>query len=177
MKPWRIIDAAVTKVTEWFLSVSILCLVGMMILLTIDIITTKFFNMPIPGVTEIVEDLNIPLVFMAMAYVQLERGHISGPIFEKSFSATINRYIKIGGYFLGILITSFIAWRSISLFLEMLAVGEVKSGAIHFPLWPFALSSALSFILFAIALALSIVRIIVIPEQYEQTDKQDIQGI
>ena len=65
MKPWRIIDTAVTKVTEWFLSVSILCLVGMMILLTIDIITTKFFNMPIPGVTEIVEDLNIPLVFMA----------------------------------------------------------------------------------------------------------------
>ncbi|MFX0200946.1 MAG: TRAP transporter small permease subunit [Candidatus Hodarchaeota archaeon] len=173
MKPCRIIDAAITKVTVWFLFVSVLCLVVMMVLLTIDIITTKFFNMPIPGVTEIVEDLNIPLVFMAMAYVQLERGHIAGPIFENRFSATINNYIKIGGYFLGILITSFVAWRSISLLKEMLAVGEVKSGAIHFPLWPFALSSALSFVLFALTLALSIVRLLAFPEQYGQSDCED----
>ena len=165
MKIWWSIDAAITRATKWFLWVSVFCLAVMMTLATVDIITTKFFSRPIPSAGEFIEDFNIPLVFMGMAYVQLHRGHISGALFENTFSKRVNKIVKIGGYVLGIVVSGFVSWRAVPLFLHWLDTGIFKLGAVPFPMWPFALVTVLGFALLAIAFILSIVRLVALPEE------------
>lgn len=160
MKLWKSIDATIQKIAKWSLLIAVICIVFMMVLATLDIITTKFFNHPIPGTTEIIEDLNIPLVFLGMAYVQLTSGHIAGPVFEKRFSKSVNNAIKIAGCVLGILGCGFVAWRTLILLQTMILTQETKIGAVEFVLWPFALIILWSFVLQVIAFIPSIVRIL-----------------
>ena len=165
MKIWWSIDAAITRLTKWFLWVSVFCLVFMMILATVDIITTKFFSRPIPSASEFIEDFNIPLVFMGMAYVQLHGGHVAGALFENRFSKGVSKAIKVGGCVLGVIVSGFVSWRAVPLFLHWLESGIFKSGAIPFPMWPFALVTVIGFALLAMAFILSIVRVIALPEE------------
>lgn len=175
MKIWWSIDAAITRITTWFLWVAVVCLVFMMTLATVDIITTKFFSRPIPSAGELIEDFNIPLVFFGMAYVQLHGGHVAGALFENRFSKGVNKAIKVGGCVLGVIVSGFVGWRAVPLFLHWLESGIFKSGAISFPMWPFALVTVIGFALLALAFILSIVRIIASPEESRSETEAEIE--
>jgi TRAP-type C4-dicarboxylate transport system permease small subunit len=144
-----------------------------MVSATIDIIATKFFNYPIPGTTEIIEDLNIPIVFMGMAYVQLTSGHLAGPVFEKQFSKNVNKAIKIISCLLGISVCGLIAWQGLLLLIEMIAGQLSKTGTVQFVLWPFALGSFLGFALVTISFILSIVRLIAAPDKKNISENKE----
>ena len=170
MKLWWSIDAVITRITKWALFVSIACIVYIMTIATIDIIATKFFNSPIPSTAEFIENLNILLVFMGMAFVQLERGHIVGPVFEKRFPKAVNKAIALAGYIMGILVCGLVSWGALVLTQDMIAVGHTKKSLIDFPLWPFALCLFVSFAMLAIAYVLSIVRTLARSENDKATD-------
>ena len=157
-KIWWSIDAAFTRLTNWVLAIPLFFVVAIMLLVTVDIITTKFFHYSVPSATEFVEDLNIPMVFIGMAYVQLTRGHIAGPVFEKVFPGGVNRAIALAGHFSGLFICGLISWRLLPVFQEMWVKGVAKAGVIQFPLWPFALGAFIGFVLLTVAYILSIVR-------------------
>lgn len=175
-KVWWAIDAFITRITQGALYVSIFCLGFMMLLATVDIITTKFFNTPIPSTAEFIEDFNIPLVYLGMAFVQLKRGHISGPVFENKFSAAVNKGIKIAGCVIGVLVCGVISWRTVPIVQDMLAKGTVKLGIVSFPLWPFSMITLISFLLLGIAYVLSIVRLVAKKEDNQDSSTQGAEG-
>ena len=169
-KLWWSIDTVISRITKWALYVSIGCIAYMMAIATIDVITTKFFNCPIPSTSEFIEDLNIPLVYMGMAYVQLTKGHIVGSVFENKLSQATNRAIAIAGYIIGILVCGLLSWGGVVLIQEMLEIGLSKNSIIDFPIWPFALSLIISFVLMVLAYVLSIVRAVTGSDNREAED-------
>jgi TRAP-type C4-dicarboxylate transport system permease small subunit len=173
-KLWLFIDVVIPKVTKWAMYVPVACIAYIMTIATIDVITTKFFNRPIPSTYEFIETLNIPLVFMAMAYVQLERGHIAGALFEKKLSKTVNKAIAVAGYMVGILVCGAISWGAARLMQDMIATKQTKLTALDFPTWPFALIIILSFALLAVAYIVSIVRALAKSESSEVKDVTSI---
>jgi len=162
---WKILDKITTKLSEGALWISVLSLAVIMILATADIISTKFFSHPIPSTAELIEDLDIPLVFMGMAYVQMTRGHMAGPVFEKKFPPGVNRAIVLIGNILGFVVSVLISWKTFPIFHDAVSLSKVSSGTIPYSLWPFSFLTLLGFGLLALAFIVSSIRILLNPER------------
>ncbi|MDB9822327.1 TRAP transporter small permease [Deltaproteobacteria bacterium] len=158
---WNSIDTWATRVIKWPVFVAATSIGVMMVLAVTDIIASKFFASPIPGTSEIIEEANVLVVCMAVAYVQLDRGHISVNVFENHFSKHINRFLRLFGYFVGIASCILVSWRAFILTHTMISTHAMKIGLVQFPLWPLPLVIFLGFALLAIAFVLVLIREII----------------
>jgi TRAP-type C4-dicarboxylate transport system permease small subunit len=169
MNLWRSTYEVLVKVMKWSVMVAVLCNILILLICVIDIIGSKFFNLGIPGAVVFVEQLNLVLVFMAVAYTQVERGNIGVAFLNKYLSTGLNQAIKLTGYVLGILVCGFFSWRTLVLMLNMIATRDIaNTSAIEFPLWPFAMVNLWGYVLLTIAFILCLVR-----EQNSATEKKD----
>ena len=125
----------------------------MMLLVTADVVGTKFFNKPVPGMAEIAEELVVLLVFLGLAFTEAEIGHLRITILFDRLSQKWRQILNILGYYvLGLVIVAILSWRSFILLKNFIAIGSMKQGIISFPLWPFAVLIALSSLIFAFVL-------------------------
>lgn len=131
--------------------ISIVSIVGMMILAVVDVITSKFFNFPIPSASEFIEDVNVLVVCMTIGYVQLERGHMGVNVFERRLGEGMNHILQLAGYILGMMVCALVSWRALILTQSMIESMTTKSGMVNFPIWPFPLAIALGHGLLVIA--------------------------
>ena len=152
-KLWLSIDSAITRGVRWFVYLSAASAGVMMLLAVSDVIGAKFFHHAILGAGELIEELNIVLVFMAIAYVQVDQGHIRITFLEKYMPSWLNFSLKLLGYFLGVVVFGFLSWRALALLKKYIAVMAVKEGAADFILWPFASALLLGLILLTIVFA------------------------
>ena len=137
---WHSIYDVLAKVIKWSVLVSVFCAVVILLLSVIDVVGSKFFNRGLPAATSFVEELNLVLVFMAVAYVQTERGHLRIALLNRYMPTGLRHAVVLLGHVLGILICGFFSWRTLILMQNMLATSDIKNAAvIEFPLWPFAL--------------------------------------
>jgi TRAP-type C4-dicarboxylate transport system permease small subunit len=162
---WSYFETAVTQITKWCAGVSIVAITLMMLLGVLDIAGTKIFNNGIPSAYDISQQLNVALVFMSMAYVTLERGHITMNVIEDHVSQGVRRIMKLTGEFLSILLCIFLSWRSFILFQRLIENGQPNRGQIEFPLWPFALLVFIGFVLMSVAFILVFVKGIIYPSE------------
>jgi TRAP-type C4-dicarboxylate transport system permease small subunit len=130
-----------------------------LVLSVTDIIGSKFFNRGVPGANAFVEELNLVVVFMAIAYVQIERKHVTITMLHRCMSERIKHWITLFGDVLGILTCGFFSWRTFILMQNMIAISDIKNAAaIEFPLWPFALVNFYGFIILTIAFILCLIK-------------------
>ena len=163
---WSYIDTGITKVATWCVFVAVFCIAVMMLLGVMDVIGDKFFARGIPSALEFIAQLNVVIVFLAVAYVVLERGHITMNVIENRISKRLNNVMRLVGYFLSILFCGFIGWRSLILVQRLIESAVPNSGQIRFPLWPFASALFFGCVLMTIAFILVAVRgIIVRPKE------------
>jgi TRAP-type C4-dicarboxylate transport system permease small subunit len=132
----------------------------MVLLAVTDVIGYKLFSHGIPGASDLIEEFNVILVSMAIAYVQLERGHIRITVLEKFMSAGLSYGMRLAGYIIGILVCGLLSWRALILLQNMIENAVRKVGAIYFPLWPFSLALFLGFSFLTIAFIISLSRVI-----------------
>jgi TRAP-type C4-dicarboxylate transport system permease small subunit len=158
MNTFQSIDKALSKVLKGAVYLSVFSAMYMTVSATVDVIMTKFFNLPIPGTTEMIEDLNIVLVFMALGYVQISRGHMTGGIINEHLSKGVNKVINLICYVMAFIIAGLICWRSIPLLFTFIENNTEKIGLFNYPLWPFALVTFIGFALLTIAYVLSFIR-------------------
>jgi TRAP-type C4-dicarboxylate transport system permease small subunit len=173
-----IVDAAVTKVIGWFVIIAEVTAAIMMLLLVADVISSKIFNVPVPSAAEFVTELNVILVFGTVAFVALERGHIRIDAFDPHLPKIANFILGLFSHILGILVCSYMSWRSFILVQEMLETKICNAGLIQFPFWPFALAVFLGFMFLTIAFILILCRTVIggtEAKQYirDQTINQD----
>lgn len=137
-KSWMLpVGTGITSVNKW-LSIGAAIFGGLiMIIATVDVITAKFFDTSVPSGKQFIEEFNVLLVFLAIAYVTHERGHIRITLLERWMSARLAHAFRLFGYVVAALCIGFCAWRAAALLLETLAQHAQKYGAINFPLWPF----------------------------------------
>ena len=160
------IDRIIFK-AMWGVSVlSGLSLLAVAILCTADALGSKIFSASIPNGTEIVTYLNIPVVFFAMAFIQVERGHTTVDLFSGRFPKGIQKAIHLIGFVLGALICGFVAYCSFQLVLDKYKTSaKASAAASSFVIWPFALVIVLGFVLIAAAFVWCVVRELLIPPQ------------
>ena len=154
------IESVIKRVTNRFVDISAVCAGVMVLLAVMDVIGYKLFSHGIPGANDFIEELNVILVSMSIAYVQLERGHIRITVLEKFMSARLSHGIRSSSYIIGILVCGLLSWRTLILLQHMIENAVRKVGAIYFPLWPFSLALFLGFSFLTIAFIISLPRVI-----------------
>jgi len=158
---WQKIDSILTKIISWYVIVAEIAAAIIMIISVADVIGAKFFGLGIPSAIELVEQLNVPLVFGAIAFVAIERGHIRIDTFDAHMSTAVNNLLKILSRIVEMAICGFLSWRSLILVQDMIEKFARSTGSIMFPLLPFGLSVLIGFILLTIAAILGIGREII----------------
>ena len=108
----------------------------LMLFAAAEIIGRYFFNAPIPGHVEIVELIMVGVVFLGLAYTQLQNGHIRMQILQKRIFRGRSYYVAEAV----ILLLSLVVFAMItrSSFLETLDAyefGDITS-YINWPTWP-----------------------------------------
>ena len=159
------LDTVMTNVIKYISYVSAVSLVGIMLVTFVNVVGEKLrsLGLPttgIPASTEIVSYLHVPVVFLAMSYVTLDRGHIRIDMLTSKFPKWLENACLTLGYLLGAGITSFISWRAFVQMGKFIARHKMSSvTGVGFPLWPFALITAVGFALLALSLIWAIVRL------------------
>jgi TRAP-type C4-dicarboxylate transport system permease small subunit len=151
-------ETGITSVNKWLSFVAAFFGALIMIIATVDVITAKFFATSVPGGKHLIEEFNAVVVFLALAYVTQERGHIRITLFEQRMPARVAHAFRLVGHALGALIVGFCTWRAVALVLDSIAQHSYKYGAIDFPLWPFQAVVVLGCALMTITFILFFIR-------------------
>ena len=130
------IELWITTVVKYFSYVAVVCAAFTMIIAVADVIGVKIFKWAIPSSVEYIEELMVLIVFLCIAYVELERGHIRVTIMERFMPGVLRHIFKLFGYLVGTLIIGFMSWRGFELVRYSFDMGLVKTGTVRFPLWP-----------------------------------------
>jgi TRAP-type C4-dicarboxylate transport system permease small subunit len=154
------VDTWVTRVCKWLSMVAAFCGGLMMIIAVIDVIGHSFFRIAIPMGVEFIEELNVYLVFLAIAYVALERGHIRITVVERLMPNGLILVFRLLGCLIGIAVFSFASLQALKYTLYGISVPLEKSGVIDFVRWPFIMGVFIGFSLLVISFILLIGRII-----------------
>lgn len=103
---------------------------------TADVITSRAFGAPIPGVFEFTETLMVLSVFLALALAQEQRRHIRVELLVHMLPPTPRAAFAALSAVLTMLFFALIAWYGWYTASYSWSVGEFKSGQINFPVWP-----------------------------------------
>lgn len=157
-------DNLVVKIIKSISYLSGVCLIGIMLVAFFNVLGEKLrsLGLPftgIPASTEIIQYLHIPVVFLASAYVTLDRGHTNIDLLSRKFSPLLQNIFHIFGNICGSLICAFISQRGFIQMGKFITRHKMSSvSGVGFPLWPFALILAIGFALLLLSFLWSIVR-------------------
>lgn len=158
------IDNIIVKVIRSISYISGVCLIGIMLVAFFNVLGEKLrsFGLPVTGVpasTEIIQYLHIPVVFLASAYVTLDRGHTRIDLLSRKFPLLLQNIFNIFGNVCGSLICAFISQRGFVQMIKYIDRNKMSSvSGVGFPLWPFAFILAMGFALLSLSFLWSIVR-------------------
>ena len=147
--------AWLARIIKYSAVVSAVAAAVILLMSVIDVIGSKFFGWGLPGAFELTEELNLVLVFMAVAYVQLDRGHMRVNLLETYIPAGLKHALALAGQVIGTVVCGFFSWRALVLLQDMIVSSEYRYGRINFPLWPFGLIYLFGFTLLTVAFILS----------------------
>lgn len=161
------VDGVVCKALKYVAYVSAVCLVGIMLVAFFNVLGEKLrkVGLPVTGIpasTEIITYLHIPVVFLAVAYVTVERGHTRIDLLSSKLPSVVQKLCNILGYVIGIAVCALISWRGYVQMDKFITRHKMSSvSGVGFPLWPFALILVIGFILLGLSFVWAIVREIV----------------
>lgn len=105
-------------------------------------IVARFFYRPIEGTYEIVGFLAAIMISLAMAYTQVERGHIAIEILVSRLAKRTQATIDAINWFISIILFALITWRLCVYAADLRHTGQL-SATLWWPLYPFVYVVAL----------------------------------
>lgn len=144
------IDNVVSKICGVFGVISVLCIVGVIALITVDVVIRKFGG-NVKGAYEITERLLMCMVFSGLAYTESKRGHIYVTMLLGAFPRAL-RFGIFGLMQLASTAMSFyVAYAAYSQTLVSLKT-KTCTTVLQIPLYPFYAIESVCMVLFGIAL-------------------------
>ncbi len=132
-------------------------LVGMLILISADIVGNKVFKSPVPGSIEFVSYLGVIVIAGAISHTQVIGGHIEVEFLVRRFSKRAQHIVRSIMSLLGILLFAVITWRSIDYGIKLELSGEV-SMTMEMPFYPFIYFIALCSIWVCLVLVVQLMK-------------------
>lgn len=108
----------------------------MMSLTTVDVILRYIFNSPIPGVYTLCEMLIVGIVYLAIAYVQQQKGHVRVDVFIDRLKGAPRMAFELATLILAFVSFSLMCWQSGLLAWDAWVTGDYDMGLIEYPFWP-----------------------------------------
>ena len=117
-------------------SVGVLFLMAMMFLMVVDVFLRRVFNEPLTGSFEVVQLMQVTLVYLGVAYTTVKKAHISIDLITSHLSDRTSALLESIVLFLSLGFFALITWRNI-LRAEELWTGKATSVLLSIPLFPF----------------------------------------
>ena len=141
MKPSRI-GALLRKVadfiTVFLVGYSFLCAFAMMFQIVADVVG-RYLWVPLPGTLHIVSDwYMVGFIFLTIAYVERERGHIEVTFVKERLPEGIRTYFDIFSLVLMFVVFFTFGWYTLPFALKALAIKEYIEDVFLITIWPVA---------------------------------------
>lgn len=133
---FSIITSATGPVERGAAFVGAITILAMMLLTTADVIGRYVLNSPIMGAYEASEMMLIGVVFLAVAYVQSQKGHVEIEIFKGRLNKKGQTIINILGLIIGLCPLSLLTWQAGMLAWRDFLNGNHTMGLAEIPYWP-----------------------------------------
>ncbi len=111
-------------------------LLGILALMSGEVIFRYLFNKPILGTVEISSYLLVIFCFTGIAFTQSQQGHINIELVTQRLPASIQRTLKIITLILSLAVFAVITWQMAIAFWRSWEMQEVRWGALPLPVWP-----------------------------------------
>jgi len=144
------IEKLVDALSTWLCWVSALCIVGMMLLTSSDVML-RYLGYPIKGTYDIVGLLGALVVAFPIARTQVLNRHVSMDFMAQRKSRLARGIAQLISFALGIVAYAFITWQLIAFAGKLKSVGRV-SDTMEIPLHPFVYAIAVAFLLTCLVL-------------------------
>jgi len=161
MLDYNRVDRGYTAFTRWLSYLAGIALGAITLVCFIDVIGWKFFGWTLPSATDLVKYLNLVLVFLAAAYVQMDRGSVSIELLQNKFHRVVKLAMRILASVLGAGVSFFAAYRSWYQLSDLYTRNAMADGEWHFRVWPFQAVLVLGFACLGLAFILTIGRDVV----------------
>lgn len=134
-------------------------IVILMLLATAGAIGRKLGH-PVPCSLEASETIMFASVFLGMAYVALQDGHINVTLFTQRLSTRAQTILDTVVLLLSAAVFGLLTWSSWGLAWKWFLIREVRLGAFPWPIWPFRFLFVVGMGLIALQLIFSAVNLI-----------------
>ena len=134
-------------------------IVILMLLATAGAIGRKLGH-PVPCSLEASETIMFASVFLGMAYVALQGGHINVTLFTQRLSTRTQTILDTVVLLLSAAVFGLLTWSSWGLAWKWFLIREVRLGAFPWPIWPFRFLFVVGMGLIALQLIFSAVNLI-----------------
>ena len=131
-------------------------LVGWVILITIYVIGSSFFNRQWLFVEEITEFWLVAIGYLSFSYALLKGRHVITDFIVIRLPPTARRILKILTSLLSVLAVSYMTWRAIEWFEKGWERKTVTSSLLQTPFWPFYLIVVIGLFTFLLGLSLEL---------------------
>lgn len=147
----RLIERFSCFVNRWVNRVGAIVLAMMMFLITADVALRYCLNSPISGSVELIEVMQVVVVFLAVAYTGSLKGHIAIDVVTSRFPTRARAINKSVACLISLGLVGLTSWWSVVSASSMRLRGA-QSVMLHIPHYPFLIVVALAYALLAIVL-------------------------
>lgn len=175
---WKL-DGYLSRVMKSLSYIPAGCLLIVAVIATVNVITSKLFHWSVPSVNDWIEYFLIPIVYLSLAYVQLDRGMISVDFLSKRLPKWFNNTLNSIWDVIFAFFSFYIAHNMYGLMLEQISLHKRSSVlAGSFPLWPMAMILGLGMALYGVCILWTVIRRYMPPladpaGREEETEKED----
>lgn len=138
--------------TLLILAAAAVCVMGTMI--TVNVVL-RLFGASLPDSVVIVKELMVVAIILPLAVVTRVRDHISVEVIANLLPGSVNRWLSVFGWIVGLFAFAVLAWAGWREFLKVWSSGSFFFGDLSLPKWPGRLA-------FAIGIAAAFVRLLLV---------------
>jgi len=133
-----LVESVIHPVSQVAIRMALGVLAVMMFLTVLDVCLRYLFNRPLPGTYEITEFMMVVTVFFAVAYTQIQKGHVRVELLVSRLPPKAQAVIDSSVSFLSLGLLSLITWQSFIMAKAQMA-NELTSTILRVPVFPFVL--------------------------------------
>lgn len=133
------VDAVVVRILKYISYPPAILMMIVALLATVNVVTSKAFHTVVPSCNDWITYLLIPIVFLSIGHVHLDRGLVVVDFVNKHYPKWLLTVIDIISNILLIGLNGFLSWRAFVLMVQKFQIKELSSvDAGHFYMWPFS---------------------------------------
>jgi TRAP-type C4-dicarboxylate transport system permease small subunit len=106
------------------------------VLIATDVALRYLFNKPIAGLYELSEFMFIGSIFLGIALLQAEKGHVNIELLTSKLPLEAQRVLNIFSYSVGLVAFFLITWRAGYLAWQAWYMHDYSCGFVQWPMWP-----------------------------------------